>query len=517
MILKMMIKKHSYITVTDQFCGCGGSSQGVRNYADRSGGGVEVRLALNHWKLAIETHNTNFPETVHDCTDVSACDPRRYVSTDILITSPECTNHSLAKGKRRKWLSQLELFGKITIDPAEERSRATMWDVCRFAEVHDYNIIITENVVDARNWVMWDAWILAMQRLGYRHQCCYFNSMHFPPTPQSRDRMYVVFWKKGNKAPDLDYKPVAYCPGCDREVNAFQSWKNPRRQYGKFHTQYIYRCPVCSIQVEPYYYAAFNCIDWSIPGQRIGDRKTPLSANTMKRIEYGHRKYGGTQISLKTTRHGAFLIQTPLIISTRYTSGINHRVKDSLTEPMPTQPGDVSQAVLMPAFFIKNYGGNMQSIQPYKPVDTITGSDHHGLLQAPVIIENNGQSKAREINNPLGAVTAGGITHGILSTQSVNAFLSYYYGSSQASGIDEATNTVRTTDCLSLVLSSQKVKSIEDYTYRMLKPNEIQAAMAFQDDYVVLGNSREKVKQCGNAVTPPVMEWIIERCIESLK
>jgi len=66
------VSKNSYLTVTDQFCGAGGSSQGARN------AGLEVKMAMNHWKLAIETHNTNFPDTLHDCTDVSACDPRRY-------------------------------------------------------------------------------------------------------------------------------------------------------------------------------------------------------------------------------------------------------------------------------------------------------------------------------------------------------------------------------------------------------------------------------------------------------
>ena len=93
--------KKSYITVTDQFCGAGGSSQGVRNCANKMGGGLEVHLAMNHWRLAIETHNTNFPDTLHDCADISNSDPRRYPSTDILITSPECTNHSLAKGQKR--------------------------------------------------------------------------------------------------------------------------------------------------------------------------------------------------------------------------------------------------------------------------------------------------------------------------------------------------------------------------------------------------------------------------------
>jgi DNA (cytosine-5)-methyltransferase 1 len=182
----------SFLTVTDQFCGAGGSSIGA------VAAGLELRLALNHWSLAIETHNSNFPDAIHDCTDISACNPHRYPATDILITSPECTNHSLAKGKKRKMQRQMDLFGTVKLDPAEERSRATMWDVPRFAEYHRYNIIIVENVVDARYWVMWDAWLHAMQLLGYEHKVVYFNSMFAYPTPQSRDRMYVVFWKKGN-------------------------------------------------------------------------------------------------------------------------------------------------------------------------------------------------------------------------------------------------------------------------------------------------------------------------------
>lgn len=144
-----MPRKNSHITVTDQFCGAGGSSQGVRRLSNRHGGGLEVKIALNHWKLAIETHNTNFPDTLHDCTDISACDPRRYPSTDILITSPECTTHSPAGGNNHKSLKkQMELFDTCAIDPATERSRATMWDVCRFAEYHQYNAINVEDMIE---------------------------------------------------------------------------------------------------------------------------------------------------------------------------------------------------------------------------------------------------------------------------------------------------------------------------------------------------------------------------------
>ncbi len=41
-----MPRKTSYLTVSDQFCGAGGSSQGVRRYAERSGLGVSVLRRL---------------------------------------------------------------------------------------------------------------------------------------------------------------------------------------------------------------------------------------------------------------------------------------------------------------------------------------------------------------------------------------------------------------------------------------------------------------------------------------
>jgi len=58
---------------------------------------------------------------------------------------------------------------------------------------------------------------------------------------------------------------------------------------------------------------------------------------------------------------------------------------------------------------------------------------------------------------------------------------------------------------------------LEDCTFRMLQPHEIGAAMAFPSDYTVLGTKRQQVKQYGNAVTPPVMKMIFERCIATLE
>jgi DNA (cytosine-5)-methyltransferase 1 len=67
------------ISATDMFCGAGGSSLGAAM------AGVRLELGLNHWRLAIDTHQENFPDAGHDCADVSMTDPRRYRRTTVLI------------------------------------------------------------------------------------------------------------------------------------------------------------------------------------------------------------------------------------------------------------------------------------------------------------------------------------------------------------------------------------------------------------------------------------------------
>src|SRR5574340_480995 len=74
----------SSVTVTDLFCGAGGSTTGAMQ------AGAEVRLAVNHWSRALETHQTNYPHVEHVLTDISQADPRRYPSTTVLLASPEC-------------------------------------------------------------------------------------------------------------------------------------------------------------------------------------------------------------------------------------------------------------------------------------------------------------------------------------------------------------------------------------------------------------------------------------------
>lgn len=550
--------KNSYVTCTDLFCGAGGSSLGATT------AGVKVKLALNHWKLAIETHNSNFPNTDHECTDVSACNPRRYGSTDILIASPECTNHSLAKGRGRRHYTR-DLFGNVLIDPADERSRATMWDIPRFAEYHQYNLIIIENVVDARDWTLYDAWLHAMELLGYDHKAVFFNSMFAWPTPQSRDRMYVVFWRKGNQAPDLDIRPLAYCEKCGHDVGGVQCWKNSRRQYGRYGArgQYVYRCADCNTQVAPYYYPALTAIDWSLPIQRIGDRAKPLKEKTLQRIRLGLERFKDEH----------------LVMDIVYSHAHNNR-SHPITDPWPTQTGQQSLAfVRMPFLGVQREHGKPRGLD--EALQTVVTDNQHFLVD-PSIVELRNNSTVRSPAEALSTITAGGIHHGLMMpiiTRHYNSrggeaalsrpiteplgsvttadhhsltvpFLTSYYGTDTGHALEEAMPTVPTHDRHALVapfIVSQyggekrnpvhaitepmmtvpgvqvhrlaipgAVPDIEECGFRMLEPAEIGRAMAFPDSYIVLGNKRERVKQYGNAVTSPVMTMLIERCIATL-
>ncbi|WP_435110135.1 DNA cytosine methyltransferase [Nocardiopsis synnemataformans] len=350
------------ITLSDFFCGAGGSSTGAIQVP-----GVTVRLAANHWQLAVDTHQANHQDALHDTADLSQVDPRRYPTTDIAWLSPSCTNHSIAKGVARS-LQQPDLFGETLPDQAAERSRATMWDVIRFAEHHRYRAIVVENVVDAREWVLWPAWSTALSTLGYDFKVVSLNSMHAQAlgagAPQSRDRLYVVAWRRGERAPELDRwtRPTATCP-THGTVSAIQAWKNPAKKVGKYRTQYVWRCPQVECRntvVEPAVRPASDAIDWDLPAQRIGDRAKPLAEKTMKRIRDGFAAYA-----------------RPLLVPA---GGTWNDTAYPVDHPMRTRTTRETEGVAFPDL-IAPYYGTSQARPASEPLPTVTTVERHALLR----------------------------------------------------------------------------------------------------------------------------------------
>ncbi len=76
--------------------------------------------------------------------------------------------------------------------------------------------------------------------------------------------------------------------------------------------------------------------------------------------------------------------------------------------------------------------------------------------------------------------------------------------------------TVHTENGQALVQPTE-IPDVDDVHFRMLQPHEVGRGMAFPETYTVLGTKRDQVKQYGNAVTPPVMKMILERCVATLR
>src|ERR1019366_1457004 len=84
-------------TFVDLFCGGGFGARGAVR-----GGGVPL-LGLDAWDVATKTYKTNFPKAdiiteYIEKVDIAALG-KRY-KPDVLLTSPECTSHSIARGAK---------------------------------------------------------------------------------------------------------------------------------------------------------------------------------------------------------------------------------------------------------------------------------------------------------------------------------------------------------------------------------------------------------------------------------
>ncbi|WP_018685356.1 DNA cytosine methyltransferase [Actinokineospora enzanensis] len=547
------------LTLIDHFCGAGGSAQGAEAVP-----GIQLIHAINHWDLAVQSHAANFPHADHSVTDLSTVDPRYFPKTDLGWFSPECTNHSQAKGIKRH--TQPDLFGETLPDEAVVRSRATMWDVVTFTKVHQYQAVVVENVVDVLFWTDFDDWLLSMVNEGYDFKIVYANSMHFPTAktlraPQSRDRVYVVFWKRANKAPDLELRPAAYCAKCDVVVRAMQVFKKPGKswpsdRWGRYRAQYTYRCPSATCrnaEVEPFAAPAASAIDWSLPGQRIGDRKKPLQPATLARITAGLKKYavpqlvpagGGwnedtTPVSLpmrtRTTRETEGLAVPPggLIVPCEGREGKQAR---STNEPLRTQTTRAETGLLRPpdsALITAYYGSETKADPASQPLRTVTSHDRFGIAFIAELRGGGCKKKVRPITEPISTVTASGNHHMLVRN---NGTRGPARDGMMCTPVTEPARTITTAGHQSLVgwtanldfarfgvSASGELEdrgdlppALAESTFRMLEPDEIRAAMAFNDGYTLLGTRRERVKQLGNAVTPPAAEWLLARIAESL-
>jgi DNA (cytosine-5)-methyltransferase 1 len=593
------------VPCADFFCGFGGSSQGIEK------AGAEVRLAANHNELAIRVHAANFPHVDHRRADLvdkdsgDYQDPAELPGSVFAWFSPGCTHHSPANAKkiyargRQALLFELEDFDYAAYAKSE-RSRVTMSCVLRYAERHkdQLRVLVVENVIEVCKWgpdrdgstFQW--WLRKLKNIGYEVELCFFNSQFFPPCPQSRDRVYIVAWRKGNKRPDLEYRPPAYCTSercCGRHVEAVQSWKRPTKawplpRWGKYGSdrQYVYRCPDCAEEVFPAAWPAYTAIDWSNLGPALCEREglgmDPLADATVARMRRALTKFSGLP---------------PVIIPAKSVWGVDRPV----WMPLTTQTTQQEKA-LVSAGVVPQRTGNLplSHLEQLNPVTTSGGGGHalvtsamvpqrrhnlpnsvfeqmHALTTfgdqnvASVVLPNAGNTyesgnyvRARHVSNtlftqhtslafgfasmqqafnspglfakfnggpedtawhpagdPLNTVTTAD-THGLLMMPWFHAFYTDPGGVTRQ--LAEAMAELRRALAYSESLPLEEITDDElaQVRFRMLEPDpELRRAMAFADDYILLGNRTQVTAGLGNAVTPPVAEWLTERCLATLR
>lgn len=166
-------------TFVDLFCGGGFGARGAVR-----GGGIPL-LGLDAWDIATKTYKSNFPEAdiitnFIEKVDIKALGKKYY--PDVLLTSPECTSHSIARGAKE----------------GKESSRETALGIVPWVESMNPRWVIVENVNRMKQWDRHNELVSTIEQLGYTVSDLYLNSADFG-SAQARKRMFLVCDRGGSK------------------------------------------------------------------------------------------------------------------------------------------------------------------------------------------------------------------------------------------------------------------------------------------------------------------------------
>jgi DNA (cytosine-5)-methyltransferase 1 len=141
--------------------------------------GAEIVAAIDADPLAAATFKDNFPKAkvvvgrLNEANGVSLIGDVGKV--DLLLASPECTNHSVARGSKE-------------IDSASLRSGLY---VLPFIKAWQPRFLVLENVARMRSWEGWPAFLGALETAGYRYSILILDAQRFG-VPQARRRMFLL-------------------------------------------------------------------------------------------------------------------------------------------------------------------------------------------------------------------------------------------------------------------------------------------------------------------------------------
>ena len=507
---QFLLPIHDELVVDEFSCG-GGMSQAIEAAIGRP-----VDIAVNHNSDACSMHEANHPQTKHFCADVFDVDPRDVTGdmpVGLLHMSPDCTDHSQAKGGQ----------------PRSARLRGLPWIGARWAGQKRPRVMTLENVKQIRSWgpliakrckvtgraMRLDGTVAAPgERIPVQQQYLIPNPKHAGRTWKKFNRIiqsmgYVTDDKllcAADHGASTSRVRLFWVARCDGEPIV---WPQPSHHKLPLSGQKKWR-------------AAYEHIDFSIPSKSIFDRARPLAEATNTRLAVGLKRY-------VLDNADPFIIE----LANWSREGVT-----SIREPLRTitaWPRGGSMAMAEPrlvAAFIDQANGGFNSTPARDMRDPLSTITHTGGQQRPVmahLLHLRGNCAAADLKAPVHTISAGGQHHGLVEYRLAPeaeegalrcaAFFIRYYGSGgQWGDLREPLSTITTKDRLALVTVWIKGDPyvIVDICLRMLSPRELYNISSFPCNYIIdrghdgrVFSKATQVAMCGNAVPPKLGEAVI--------
>lgn len=159
-------------TFVDLFCGGGLGARGAVS------AGLQPLVAVDLWDIACKTYEANFPSAEVLNQRIEDIDPLAHASlgsVDVLLASPECTNHSVAKGA----------------GPRDEKSRETAMYTVEWIAALQPRWFVIENVKEMKSWSRYAELLVMLKSLGYEMREEVINAADFG-VPQARVRLFLI-------------------------------------------------------------------------------------------------------------------------------------------------------------------------------------------------------------------------------------------------------------------------------------------------------------------------------------
>lgn len=167
------------LTFVDLFCGGGFGARGAVR------GGGQPLLAVDAWEMATTTYKANFPSADVKTARIEDLAPRdlaKVYNPDVLLTSPECTAHSIARGAK----------------PGKESSRASALGIVDWIQAMEPRWVIVENVNRMKKWNRHNELVASIESENYVVSDLYLNAWDFG-SAQARKRMFLICSQEGHK------------------------------------------------------------------------------------------------------------------------------------------------------------------------------------------------------------------------------------------------------------------------------------------------------------------------------